>query len=72
MNKFITDLPSVCGHRGDRIVQYGDRRNDGRLSAICTPCFNKNIYFVQEVELSNIDLILEGGRTIEIQMPKEE
>ena len=68
MPKFETDLPSVCGHVGDRIVQYGDRRNDGRLNSICSSCLSKGTYYVQEIELSGVDLILDGGRTVEIPL----
>ncbi len=71
MPKFETDLPSVCGHKGDRIVQYGNRRNDGRVNSICSPCLTKGIYYVQEIDMDNTDVILEGGRTIEIRMPKQ-
>jgi len=72
MPKFETDLPSVCGHRGDRIVQYGDRRNDGRLNSICSPCLNKEIYYVQEVELDAFDVILEGGHTVQVNLDRKE
>lgn len=68
MSKFETNLPSVCGHNGDKIVQYGDRRNDGRYNSICSSCLKKGIYYVQEIDLSEVDLILEGGRTVEIQL----
>lgn len=60
MTKWDTDLPSICGHIGDRIVQYGDRRNDGRLNSICSSCLSKDIFYVQEVILTEIDLLLEG------------
>ena len=71
MAKWDTDLISVCGHVGTKVVQYGDRRNDGRLNSICTACFNSGLYYVQEVLDDDVDVILEGGRTITIN-PKTE
>lgn len=67
--KFVTDYKSVCGHKGDKLVQYSDS-NDGQLNSICTPCLNAEIFFIQEVDTSEFDVILEGGHYIEIQMPK--
>ena len=59
------EYPSLCGHRGDKVVQFS-AVSGGKLHTICTPCFNKEIYFVQEVEESGT--LFTGGRTIEIRL----
>ena len=65
MSKFKTDLQSVCGHQGDRVVQYGARRGDGRLNSICSPCLGSGLYFVREVG-DDFDILLEGGHFVEV------
>jgi len=73
MPKFDTDLKSCCGHKGDRIVRYAGADENGvtRLNSICSPCLSAGIYYVQEVE-GDFDVLLEGGHTVTIQMPKEQ
>ena len=65
--KFTTDLKSVCGHHGDRIVQYGSR-GSGQLNSICSRCLDEGTYFAQEVD--GFDVLLDDGHFVEIQMPK--
>ncbi len=57
--------PSVCGHVGHIIVQYSSKE-DPRLHTICKPCFDKEIYYVQEVVEPGV--WFEGGHTVEIKL----
>jgi len=62
-----SELPSVCGHKGTKIVQYS-ADDTGYLHTICGPCFSKGIYYVQGVQLEDPVLEIEVENWVQVEI----
>ena len=61
-------LPTVCGHAGTKIVQYSSHGAE-IIHTICSSCYSKGIYFVQEAINPDELIPIDGGSAyVEIEL----